>query len=357
MKILFIVRHTFYSVQGGDTVQAVETARHLKELGIDAEIKLCSEKMDYSRYSLIHFFNITRPADMLYHIKRSKKPYLVSSIYIDYAMYDKAKRKGLAGFIFRFFSSDGIEYLKTVYRFLTGADKLATVSYLWKGHKKSVKQVLNNAACVLVHAPEEFRILQEKYNALLLYHVVYNGIDTNLFKPATEFKDKNMILCAARFEGIKNQLTLIRALRNTKYRLVLIGNAAPGQKEYYKLCQKEAAGNISFIPHLPQHELIAYYTKAKVHVLPSFFEVCGLSSLEAAAMGCNIVITNNGYARHYFGGDAFYCEPGSTDSILKAVENAAREPVPPSLQAKVRERYTWKQTAQNLHVIYTKYLQ
>ncbi|MBK7308934.1 MAG: glycosyltransferase [Chitinophagaceae bacterium] len=57
---------------------------------------------------------------------------------------------------------------------------------------------------------------------------------------------------------------------------------------------KEAAGNIVFAGRLTQTALANYYARARVHVLPSWFETCGLSSLEAAAMGCNIVITARG---------------------------------------------------------------
>ena len=86
---------------------------------------------------------------------------------------------------------------------------------------------------------------------------------------------------------------------------------------------KLAAKNIHFIDHLPQEELIHYYQKAKVHVLPSWFETCGLSTLEAAAMGCNIVITNKGYASEYFNDHAFYCDPSSPASILDAIYKAS----------------------------------
>ena len=121
-----------------------------------------------------------------------------------------------------------------------------------------------------------------------------------------------MVLCVARIEGIKNQYNLIRALNNTPYKLLLIGDAAPNQKKYYRQCKKIAAANISFINYLPQEQLVHYYAAAKVHVLPSWFEVCGLSSLEAAAMGCRVVITDNGYARSYFKECSFLLRPFTT---------------------------------------------
>jgi glycosyltransferase involved in cell wall biosynthesis len=91
--------------------------------------------------------------------------------------------------------------------------------------------------------------------------------------------------------------------------------------------------------------LLAYYQKAKVHILPSWFETTGLSSLEAAAMGCNVVITDRGDAKEYFGQNAFYCNPSCTNSIYKAVEQASLHRHNKKLQEKILSKYTWQQAS------------
>ena len=73
MNVLFVVRSTLFTVKGGDTTQVIETAAQLRLLGVETDIKLAGEKIDYSPYDLLHFFNIIRPADILVHIKKSKK--------------------------------------------------------------------------------------------------------------------------------------------------------------------------------------------------------------------------------------------------------------------------------------------
>ncbi|MGN6639147.1 MAG: glycosyltransferase family 4 protein, partial [Mucilaginibacter sp.] len=160
------------------------------------------------------------------------------------------------------------------------------------------------------------------------------------------------VLCVARIEGIKNQLNLIRALNDTPFQLFLVGSHAPNQKGYYDECRRIASSNITFIDRVPQTELLKYYQEAKVHVLPSWFETTGLSSLEAAAMGCNIVITDKGDAGEYFGDKAFYCDPGDPQSILQAVERASDTPYNEDLHKMIIERYTWKQAAIETHKAY-----
>src|SRR6478735_1695941 len=124
ISVVMIVRSTFFSVPGGDTVQVTETARHLAMLGVDVEIKHTNDLINYDRYDLLHFFNIIRPADILYHIKKTAKPFVVSTILVDYSEYDKEHRNGFAGFLFRFLPVDKIEYLKSLSRWLLGRDSL-----------------------------------------------------------------------------------------------------------------------------------------------------------------------------------------------------------------------------------------
>jgi glycosyltransferase involved in cell wall biosynthesis len=93
-----------------------------------------------------------------------------------------------------------------------------------------------------------------------------------------------------------------------------------------------------------------------VHVLPSWFETTGLSSLEAAVMGCNIVISNRGDAGAYFGNRAFYCEPSSPESIRTAIEQAAAAPVQQDLIEHIQTNYTWKKAAAETLAAYKKVL-
>jgi len=350
IKVAMITRATLYTVKGGDTVQVIETARHLCEQGIVVDIKLTNEKIFYADYDLLHFFNIIRPADILYHIQKSRKPYVVSTILINYSEYDKNYRKGLAGIVFRLLPADTIEYLKNIARWILGKDRLMSLSYLWKGQRASIKQVLNGAALLLPNSANEYQRIVDRYNCRVNHIIVPNGIDASLFQfnPAIE-KDPLLVICVARIEGIKNQFNLIKALNGTRYRLLIIGAPSPNQQSYYRECRMIAADNIIFMGHLAQNELLAYYQKAKVHVLPSWFETTGLSSLEAAVMGCNVVITDKGDTVEYFGEHAFYCDPASPESIYTAVERASSETNDGVLRQKILAQYTWQQaTAQTL---------
>jgi glycosyltransferase involved in cell wall biosynthesis len=345
MKVAFITRSTLYSVPGGDTVQAVQTAYQLTFMGITAEIKRANEQINYGNYDLLHFFNLCRPADILYHSHRAEKPFVISTILCNYSEYDQHHRKGLGSF-FKYLPADGVEYVKTIARYLLGRDELASLAYIWKGQRKSILDILGRAAMILPNSKSEYNRIVNNYPVEVKYMIVPNGTDQHLFKyDASVIKDDKLVICAARIEGIKNQLNLIKALNNTPYRLLLIGTHAPNQAAYYQECRKTAAANITFIEQMPQYELVKYYARAKVHVLPSWFETTGLSSIEAALMGCNVVVGDKGDVREYFAEDAFYCDPASPQSILTAIEKAAKAPVNEHLRDKILQKYTWKQAA------------
>jgi len=346
MRIAFITRSTLYAIPGGDTVQVQGLVYYLNEMGIKATIHLTHEIIDYSGYDVFHFSNIIRPADILFHINQTAKPFLVAPIFIDYTEYDRYHRQGLPGFILRQFPAGSNEYIKTIGRWLFGKDTLRSPEYIWKGQYKSIREILQRAAVVLPGTEKEYQQLKNIYGIEKKYRIVPNGIDPVLFSPdAAILKEDKLVLCAARVEGIKNQLNLIRALNDTPYTLLLVGSPAPNQKKYMAACQKIAARNIIFRERVTQETLTEYYKKTKVHVLPSWFETCGLSSLEAAAMGCNIVITDKGYTREYFGNAAFYCSPGDPASIFRAVELAAKSEPNTELQEKIMRIYTWRQVA------------
>ena len=101
MNILFIARSTLYEVSGGDTIQIIKTAEELRKLGVVVDIKLSNEKnINYGQYDLLHFFNIIRPSDIIAHIDKCNKPFVVSSIYLLYEDFENnTSIKGVKDFI------------------------------------------------------------------------------------------------------------------------------------------------------------------------------------------------------------------------------------------------------------------
>jgi len=339
-------------------VQVLKTAEYLQKAGVKVDVRLTGETIDYSGYDLLHFFNLIRPADILAHVIKSGKPYVVSTIFVDYSEYEQKARGGMARLLFRFFSADKAEYLKVIARRVKNKEKIVSPQYIRWGHTRSLKYIVSHAARLLPNSQSEYNRLAAHYKLEHAYSVIPNGIDASLFKrPAAQGeRDNNMVLCVGRIEGRKNQLNLIRALQGTRFNLYIIGASSANQAGYYEACKKYAGPQVHFIEAVQQEELIDWYRKAKVHVLPSWFETTGLSTLEAAAMGCNIVITDKGDTREYFEDYAWYCDPASPASIKDAIERAASAPVSGDLMEKIYTQYTWEAVAAKTRRVYAEVL-
>jgi len=356
MKVLMISRANLYTAPGGDTIQIVETASHLRKIGVEVDVKLTNEVIDYDQYTIVHFFNVIRPADILSHTQYIKGKYVISPIFVDYEEYEKEVRTGLLRYVNKLFSSNFIEYLKVVARVILNGEKVKSKEYLLIGHKAAIKKIIKSSSLLLPNSNNEYLRLLRKFGIEKDYIVVPNAISTEKFQAIPSPEEKEGVLCVARFEPLKNQLNLIRAINKTTLKLTLIGKASPNSQAFYDACKMEAAGNanIQFIEFISQDELLKFYNKAKVHVLASWFETTGLSSLEAAACGCNLVITDKGDTREYFGDDAFYCNPDDIDNILETVKKAMSAPNVSKLKDLIFKKYIWEETARQTLLGYRK---
>lgn len=352
IKVVFIVRSTFDSIRGGDTQQVLCTARELRNLDVAVDIKKASETIDYSRYDLMHLFNLIRPADHLAHIKKARLSYVLSTVYLDYSKFDTMGRGMLPGMVFRITGKHHAEYLKNCYRILNRQDKLVSASYLL-GHRKAVKKVLEGATLLLPNSLSEYNRLNADFNVPNAFRVIPNGIDTQVFRFLPEVKrNENQVLCVGQIYGLKNQHRLIEATRNLGVKLVIIGKPPPNHQGYFEYCKKIAHHGVEFHGFMPQHELVKYYAGSKVHALPSWFETTGLSSLEAGAMGCNLVVGTGGDTRDYFLDHATFCNAQDQADIEKALQTELLKPVTDHFRNHILTHYTWEHAAIETHKAY-----
>lgn len=99
-----------------------------------------------------------------------------------------------------------------------------------------------------------------------------------------------------RFDKNKNQLNVIKALKNTKIEVVFIGGADPFDKEYYDECLNEAkdSTNIHFLGWLDREDelLASAYCNAELIISSSYYETFGLTIVEGVMAGLTPVISN-----------------------------------------------------------------
>lgn len=90
-----------------------------------------------------------------------------------------------------------------------------------------------------------------------------------------------------------------------------------------------------------EEELVSLYKRAKVFALPSLREGVGMAALEAAAYGCEIVLTCVGAPKEYYEGRALLVNPQSVNEIGTAIIKAINEGhSQPELKSYIEKRYS-----------------
>lgn len=366
MKVLFQTRTNLYSAPGGDMIQLLKTKEFLEKMGVEVDISLEFEP-DLTKYDLVHLFNLMEPQDIylqMVNAKKQNKKIALSTIYGLYTEFERKARGGLFQKLANIISPYQIGYIKTLIKqFYENRFHKGVYKMLFKGYYGLMKEIVDNTDVFLPNSISEMnRVASEfklkKYTFVdipnAIDKTVFSGEETSTQNKFAKYQD--CILCAARIEGRKATLNLVKAVKGTDYKLVLVGKESQNQKKYVEQVHKEAGENVFFLGAIPHDDLRDLYKVAKVHALVSWMETPGLSSLEAAAMGCNIVVTTKGDTRDYFEDFAFYCEPDDTNSIKKAIDSAFTEPVNPLLKQKILNNYTWEKTAAETYKAYQKIL-
>lgn len=169
----------------------------------------------------------------------------------------------------------------------------------------------------------------------------------------------HVVACVGRLEPLKNQRALVRALADVPdSALVLIG--AMGDRRYgssvVALGEQLLPGRFAWtgrVPRLDVHRLLA---EVDVHALVSFREVASLSSLEAAAAGCEVVVTSWSSTNEYYGDDAHFCRADEPASIAAAIDRACTTPRQPSLRRRIEDCFDWSESGRILVACYDRLL-
>lgn len=348
MNVLFQSRSRCFENKGGDTIQMLQTQKYLLHLNCNVDFSL-DKNCDLKNYDLIHVFNLQTPEDGLLQIINAKeqgKKVVLSTIYWDmkYLMDDQDYKKF---------------HLNNMVRVLSGHKSSVIVKGIKLLHnmvkKEKMKKMLTYADIILPNSHAELEILVQEFNMPKLRgksYVIPNAISTEYIKKSLESAElvteipNQSVMIVARFEAIKGQLKILKALFNEKnIPIVFIGKGK--ETPYGRACVNLAKkrGNVFFIDEIAHDKIYRYYNRAKVHVLPSLRESPGLSSLEAAVCDTNCVVSIHAPITEYFGLDAFVCDPSDIRSIQIAVLSAYYSPVKENLKKRILKDFTWEKAA------------
>ena len=335
MKVLFYSYPSAFQNPGGGEIQLLKTKENLEKLGVS--VKFFNQWDDkFDDYNVLHVFGSVKDCVGLMRTAHNKGVKVaLSSIF--WSSFKRALHEG--GSSLKKAELFTRHLAKLLFPYLpTGRRKTMTLSDVIFPNSEMEKQQLIRL----------FKIQPDKIK------VVPNGIDekfigasSNLF--TEKFKIKDFVLAVGRIEPRKNQLNLIKALKNSGIKLVIIGDPVSDYMWYYDECRKAADSSVTFLNGVKHEDglLSSAYAASKVFAAPGWFETPGLAALEAAASGSGIAITKYGCTEEYFKEEAEYFDPSNTSSIKEAVRKASNITAESKekLKERIKGKYLWNNVA------------
>lgn len=328
MKVLLCARSNYIKLSSADTTMIFKIYTFLKEKGVNVDICGANEETNYDDYDIIHLFDIKNIFDAYKHFKLASNS-KCNNIVVSPMYFNMEK----------FFQHSGNVERKN----------------LWNTCKTYRDLILRKSRIIFCNSVYEKSLIAKDFFIRGEMKVVYNGVDIDYDEvPLYNFKERynldNYILCVGRICEIKNQLELSKVCNELGIDLVLSGTTADGN--YLKKCL--AYSTTHYLGFMNDYDLYNAYTFSNAHVLVSFSEVTSLSSIKAAAYGCNIVVTEEGASKEYFKDMAIYCNPYDYNSIESAVKSSMMKKKDNKLKEHIRYNYNLRNMLDGIYEGYLK---
>lgn len=349
MRSVHILRDDHRGHLGGDLHQLLNGVRALRDAGVDA---IAADWTDApAETDIIHLYNLWLPLQLHRQYVMARRRWPGAKIVVSPVFWTWPGT--------RILDARDHHLLRTV------AKSAVKTWSTWP----LCRRVLKGADAVLPLSERELQIVAGYFrlHPRPSWRVVHNGIwlddwpmRRERFTPAiaSELKiDPTAQLIVACIGGIypnKNQRNVIRAVANLKgSALLLVGPNSDHTyaQAIFDLADRLLPGRWSWLGKVSHERLRGILAWTDISVLPSFREVVGLVNLEAAACGCEVVVSSRGGIREYLGDAAHMCEPQDINSITKALESARENPKQPRARRRAEE-FDWSRTGREVAAAY-----
>lgn len=328
MKILFDHPNPFLLAHGGFQIQIEQTKAGLEAAGVEVEHLRWWD--DRQRGDILHYFG--------------RAP----SNYIQFAQEKKMKvvmEQLLTGLGSR------ADFPRTVQKYAIRAAEcllppIVSGRFNWNSFRLA-------DACI-ANTDWEARLMTEMFGAdAHKVHVLPNGVEKVFLESVSDTRGQ-WLVCTATITARKRVLELAQAAIAAKTPLWVIGRAYADTDSYAEIFFELARNNPEIIRYEgaigDREKLAKIYRQARGFVLLSTMETRSLSSEEAAACGCALLLSDLPWAKSVFGDAATYCPIYKTSEKTAAVlkrfyEQAPQLPVPlkpmawPEVGAKLKGIY------------------
>lgn len=228
---------------------------------------------------------------------------------------------------------------------------------------KLLFEICDLADFIIAETPKEAKFLKKYYHVdSKKIKIIPNGVDKTIIGNDEIYKiigrKCQYAVHVGRFDKNKNQLNVIKALKNSNIEIVFIGGESPLEPLYFKNCIKEASGckNIHFLGWQNENSKLykSAYSNAKVIISSSYYETFGLTILEGIVAGAIPVVSNTlPILDYYVLKDCKSFNPHDITDIKVKVEEAMNSnSIDKNWQRNVENYFSWDKVAKEHIRIY-----
>ena len=198
--------------------------------------------------------------------------------------------------------------------------------------------------------------------------LVYNGIDTAVFRPLEGVERRPLRLMAtcsadAPLKGTRYLLRAYAKLLQTypELELLLVSKPQPGGKTEKLVKKLGLEDKIQFVSGISTEQMVKYYAEASVAVVPSVYEGFGLPAGEAMACGVPVVSTDGGALPEVVGDAGVIVPVKNVDAMASAIDQllcdpARRATLGQAGRERILEKFCWQVCAREMSDYYRQVL-
>ncbi len=317
MKVLFATYPWAFETPGGGEIQLRKYAEHLPAHGVDVLLH-DPWRADLGDAQAVHFFScIGGSVHFCAYVKQRGLPLVISSSL----------------------------WITEATRHLYPVDEIRAQLAL-------ADVIVTNSQTESDQLARVLDLPRERFVAVMNgFEPRFAEADPKAFRNAFGIEGR-FVLNVGNIEPRKNQLGLVRAMKDSKLPVVLIGHRR--DEAYADRVMSEGGDSVRHLGHLDHHDprLASAFSACSVFVLPSTLETPGLAALEAAASGAAVVVTSEGSTRDYFANYVQYANHADPADIRREIEAALARGPDPALKTHVLKQFGWNTVTAALPGVY-----
>lgn len=198
--------------------------------------------------------------------------------------------------------------------------------------------------------------------------LVYNGIDTSVFRPHAEIRREPMRLMAtasadAPLKGLRFLLQAYASLLShyPELELLIVGRPQSGGDTEALLKRLGLETRVQFVSGISTGELVRYYAAATIAVVPSLYEGFGLPAGEAMACGVPLISTDGGALVEIVGDAGVVVPAADSQALADAIASLLEDPERRAALAdagrqRIVDTFSWTLCAEQMVAYYRRVL-